>query len=209
MKVYINKPKNNWVSPYSIIEKLMFWREIEYKEPVVKYWSDKLFPLCLVLQKIMSILRPEISYVKVDRWDAWSFSHTLSPIILPMLKELKKQKHGAGFVDPEDSPIPLRLESDEFSNEHDANIFARYDWLLDELIWTFTQLQPDFDWESQYRTGESEIDFTEYPEDVGQNFTPLRWKKKAEVDWVGMEQHQKRIQNGLNLFGKYFLTFWD
>jgi hypothetical protein len=42
--------------------------------------------------------------VKVDYWDVWNMDHTLSPIILPMLKRLREVKHGSGFVDMEDVP---------------------------------------------------------------------------------------------------------
>ena len=31
----MNKPKDNWLSPYTIIEKAMFWRKIDYDEPIV------------------------------------------------------------------------------------------------------------------------------------------------------------------------------
>ena len=29
MKVYINKPRNHWLSPYTIAEKIVFWRRVD------------------------------------------------------------------------------------------------------------------------------------------------------------------------------------
>src|SRR6056300_1762589 len=46
--------------------------------------------------------------IRIDPWDTWSMDHTLAPIILPMLKQLKETKHGAPYVDPKDVPIELR-----------------------------------------------------------------------------------------------------
>jgi hypothetical protein len=37
--------------------------------------------------------------------------HTLSHIVLPMLKQLKKDKHGSPLVDDEDVPEELRSTS--------------------------------------------------------------------------------------------------
>ena len=33
MKVYINKYRNHWLSPYSIMEKVLFWKK----------WTDRIF----------------------------------------------------------------------------------------------------------------------------------------------------------------------
>ena len=41
-------------------------------------------------------------YVKIDKYDTWSMDHTLSLIIVPMLKQLKATQHGSPNVDDED-----------------------------------------------------------------------------------------------------------
>jgi hypothetical protein len=56
-------------------------------------------------------VHPEIKIIKIDKWDTWSMDHTLSPIILPMLKQLKEVKHGAPNVEDEDVPEHLRSTS--------------------------------------------------------------------------------------------------
>lgn len=116
--------------------------------------------------------------IKIDRWDTWSMDHTLSMIILPMLKQLRASKQGSPFSDDEDVPEHLRSynapELDEYGCEGDeytdTNIHRRWKWILDELIWTFEQHTQD--------------------EFITDN-------KKREI-------HDERMNNGMRLFAKYY-----
>ena len=114
MKVYINKPKDSWISPYEIVERIIFWRKIDYDEPlvenIIKY--TKLGWFCDNLFTLRKIVERDIRYIKIDKWDTWSMDSTLSPIILPMLKQLKATKHGAPYIDDEDVPAKLRANRD-------------------------------------------------------------------------------------------------
>ena len=49
--------------------------------------------------------------IHIDEYDTWSMDHTLAPIILPMLKQLKETKHGSPEVDDADVPEELRSTS--------------------------------------------------------------------------------------------------
>ena len=111
MKIYINKYRDHWLSPYTILEKVYYWSEIDYDEPVIEKWSDRLLPISKAIQKVLDFVHPKINYVKIDRWDTWSMDHTLAEIVLPMLKQLKKDKHGAPLVDDEDVPEELKSTS--------------------------------------------------------------------------------------------------
>jgi hypothetical protein len=116
--------------------------------------------------------------VHIDKWDTWSMDHTLAYIVLPMLKQLKETKHGAPYVDPDDCPKDLRpKEQDEYGT--DDTHFARWDWVLDEMIYAF--------------------DCKANKDDVW-----MRIKDKKEID-----KEQKRISNGFRLFGKYYEALWD
>lgn len=203
MKVYLGKPREHWISPYTILEKIIFWREINYDEPLIEKWSDRLLPFCNAYQEIMNRIFPSIHYVKVDNWDTWSMDYTLSPIIAPMLKQLKATKHGAPIVDDEDVPEGMNLRSTEAPPKEeewdiDNNHFKRYDWVLDEMIWTFETLS-DINNESKFY------------EDVNvDESAPLEEQiQQIEIDREGLDAHNKRIQNGLRLFGKYYRTLWD
>jgi hypothetical protein len=165
--------------------------------------------------------------IKLDRWDSWNVDGTLSPIILPLLKQLKSHKHGSGMVDLEDVPEHLRYTQTEdydsqlvfdFYEKEDTSklnvdVHVRWDWVLDEMIWTFEQLQPDYDWEDQYSTGE--IDWLSVPCEWHENGKPKLFRMEEgpehtyKTDWTAREKHQERINNGLRLFGKYYQNLWD
>jgi hypothetical protein len=216
MRVYSNKYRNHWLSPYTILEKVFFWREIDYKEPLIDKWSDRLNPICEALRKVLDVVHPKIDYAKIDYWDTWSMDSTLAPIILPMLKQLKATKHGSPFVDLEDVPEHLRTtgtqeyeeqsvfdfyKEDKSYDDDYPNIHARWEWVLDEMIWAFEQ-KVDDDAEGRF-FDHSECD-DKFPWDNDSNY-----QSKLKVDWVGLKAWQKRKENGFRLFGKYYEGLWD
>ena len=202
MKVYLSKYRYHWISPYTVLEKVFFWREIDYDEPIINKWSDRLTPICQGIQKVLDFIHPKINYVKIDRWDTWSMDYTLSFIVVPMLKQLKETKHGAPFVDDEDVPEELKSTSappKENEWDTDENHFKRWDWALNEMIWAFEQ---NLDNNSE----EKFFDHAEWDEkekDFGKNL------HKIKIDQPGLKAHQDRKANGFRLFGKYYQGLWD
>jgi hypothetical protein len=216
MKVVIG-PYKSWIGPYQIANALCFW----VKPIKDKYgMSDK--PdwvhdfgtwlsggengeswLLKVCQWIESKRKRRI-YVRIDKYDTWSMDHTLAHIIVPMLKQLKATKHGAPSVDNEDVPSPLRSTApgarDRCENDWDIddNHFHRWEYVLDEMIWTFEQ-QLDDTAENQFYdhgekiAGESIMDSVE----------------RLKVDDAGLKAWADRKQNGYRLFGKYYQALWD
>ena len=220
MKIYFSNYRNHWISPYTILEKVFFWREIDYDEPIIDKWSDRLLPICRAWNKFLDFIHPEIRYIKIDKYDTWNMDGTLSPIILPMLKQLNANKHGAPNVDDDDVPEELKSTSappKENVWDTDANHFKRWDWAMGEMIWAFEQLQPDCDWEEQYASGECDWNFV--PVDADGNEVPKGEHRYSEmrhgpnhtykIDWEARNKHQERITNGLKLFGKYYQSLWD
>ena len=200
MKVYIGGYRNHWISPYTILEKVFFWREIDYNEPIIDRWSDRLTPLCKAWQKFLDFVHPEINYVKIDRYDTWSMDYTLSKIVLPMLKQLKETKHGSPNTDDEDVPEHLRSINSKKESEYDTdeNHFARWDWILDEMIWAFEQ-NVDHNSEDQF------FDHSAVDEKAGIS----EQISKIKIDRVGLDAHTERKANGYRLFGKYYQGLWD
>jgi hypothetical protein len=218
MKVYINKYRDHWLSPYTICEKICWWREIDYDEPWVQRIVKILNPVMGVWRDFLDIVHPRIEYVKIDPWDTWSMDSTLTPIILPMLKQLKKDKHGAPYTEDADVPERLRsttkaaIKSKKESWDTDCNHFKRWDWIMDEMIWAFEQLADD--WEAQFHTGKSDIVWVPSKE-LDAKGKPLTYEMKAgpkdtrKWDKKGYMKHSARIDNGTRLFGKYFRALWD
>ena len=139
--------------------------------------------------------------VRIDPWDTWSMDHTLAPIILLMLKQLKETKHGAPMVDMKDVPKELhpkkQTKKQKDNGETDSTHFERWDWVLDEMIWAFEQKCRDH-WEEDY--------YGPYIEskDKRELFGRFEW-----TDDKGRKKHQERMSNGFRLFGKYYESLWD
>ena len=221
MKVYINNYRTHWLSPYTIMEKVLFWKK--WTDPDFDLYDDKnehyidwLNGPMKVAQKCLDVIHPKVNYVKIDKWDTWSMDSTLSIIILPMLKQLRATKHGAPTTDDADVPEGLRStdappKEDEW--DVDENWFKRWDWIMDEMIWTFEQKQPDCDWEHQYYSGVHDTSFRAIEWDAdGKALLHEQVKgpnNTFKVDREGMDKHQDRINNGMRLFGKYYQGLWD
>ena len=165
--------------------------------------------------KFLDFVHPEIKYVKIDRWDTWSMDHTLADIILPMLKQLKATKHGAPFVDDEDVPDELKSTSapaKENEWDTDDNHFKRWDYVLDEMIFTF-ECKVDDTWQDKFSSGEFDKKTVACQWDENGKATMYEWidgpKHTYTLDIDGMKVVQKRITNGYRLFGKYYEGLWD
>jgi hypothetical protein len=153
--------------------------------------------------------------VRIDPWDTWSMDHTLGYIILPMLKQLRDTKHGAPYVDDADVPehlrstsAPVLTQEEQDCGAVDANHFARWDWVLDEMIFAFECQTGCYEnWEDQFHSGESYIQFQQlengWSEMIrGPNDTH-KWDQEGQRQW------HDRMQNGYRLFGKYYQSLWD
>ena len=196
----MNGYPNHWLSPYKILEKVIFWREIDYDEKMIEKWVIILTPFCEVLQFVRKLFNPTIRYVKIDRWDTWSMDHTLAHIIHPMLVQLNETKHGAPFTEDKDVPKELRSTSAKpKENEWDTDEFhfARWDYILNEMIWAFEQELKDDD----------EHQFFDHSDAKGLPFEQAIGKIK--VDRKGLNAHQKRKANGFRLLGRYYQNLWD
>jgi len=208
MKIYISNYRDHWLSPYVILEKVFFWREIDYDEPKIELWATRLEPLCTALQTVRKFIHPRIEYVKIDKWDTWNMDSTLSTIVLPMLKQLKETKHGAPFVDDADVPKELKSTSappKENEWDTDENHFKRWDWVLDEMIFAFDSKLND--WEEQFYSGEHDIQWKKLENDCSEMIKGP--KDTFKIDTKGMKIYETRVKNGFRLFGKYYSGLWD
>ena len=124
--------------------------------------------------------------IEIEVFDTWSMDHTLSLIVLPMLKQLKETKHGSPAVEFKDVPEELWPPDVEAYNklyaqngETDENFHKRWDWVMDEMIYAF---------------------------DCKANKDEVYMRIKDHNEAVA---EQNRISNGFRLFGKYYENLWD
>jgi len=154
-------------------------------EPFAEVWREKLedfLQVCYTPINYFLDKRTQKIKIRIDRWDTWSMDHTLAPIILPMLIQLKETKHGSPDVDDKDVPEHLRSTSAPPKKndwDTDDNWHKRWDWVLDEMIHAF--------------------DCKANKDDVF-----MRFDDRSE-----QEKEQDRISNGFRLFGKYYENLWD
>ena len=223
MKIYISNYRNHWLSPYTILKTVCFWEkddDVFYNhedKPGHKYdrWVERLDPICGALHKFLDIVHPSINYIKIDRYDTWSMDHTLSPIILPMLKQLRDTKQGAPHVDDKDVPKELRstaAPAKENEWDIDDNHFKRWDYVLNEMIFAFEH-KIDDSWEDKFRTGKMSHKTVAREWDNNGKATMYRWEEQPDhtykYDYAGAKKVHERIQKGFALFGKYYQNLWD
>ena len=153
--------------------------------------------------------------IKIDYYDTWAMDHTLSLIILPMLKQLKETKHGSPFIEPEDVPEYLHPDKNrEIMHKNgeieewdiDNTVHERWSWVLDEMIHSF-ECEVDDDWDSQFYSGEHDYDWKELDNGLSQMVKGPN--DTFTVDREAMDKAWERRKNGLRLFGKYFHGLWD
>ena len=207
MKAHIGNYQN-WVGPHQIAKWFEFLPIHQYHREKFGDWLSETWVdgFCVWIH---SKQERKIK-VKVDRWDSWNADETMAILILPILKQLRVTKHGAPHIDDEDVPEELRSTSaapKENECDIDENHFKRFDWVLNQIIWSLEQLQPDCDWEDQFHSGEIDT----YLEKVeGKPYSEMKQGSKHthKFDVEGYKAHSAKIDNGLRLFGVYYRGLW-
>jgi hypothetical protein len=160
--------------------------------------------------------------VQIDKFDTWSLDHTLALIILPALIQLKHTKHGvpSDFVDDTAQDYHSQTVFD-FMLEDKDDVFQKgcdkWEETLDKMIWSFQQIALE-DYDDKYHHGEMKMGW----EDTKKNYTNSATGKTETTyrlidlnpgehwyDSDGHQLHEQRIQEGLELFGKYYRALWD
>lgn len=212
MKVNIG-PYINHIGPFQLAEKIMFWKEKDHSNENCPVWKlgDRLseYEWLTSLLNWLDKKKKRKIVIRIDNYDVWSMDNTLAMIIVPMLKTLKENKHGAPYVDDSDVPLhlrsicsaPLLTEVERENGTTDSNYFERWDYVLDEMIWAFEQ-HANPDWEDQFYSGKSDVKIQDGELIIGPNDT-------FKVDKTSKKQHEERMENGRRLFAKYYQCLWD
>ena len=139
MKVQLGKPSN-----FLSCNLLDFYLDLRYGvgtgtpenlslvERTLEHIENKINKALRIVN--LHILPEPTVKVKIEPWDTWDFRETLTPIIIPMLLQLKNTQHGAPLVDREDVPSFLQVK---LGTDNDPYIFERWEWILDEMVYAF------------------------------------------------------------------------
>jgi hypothetical protein len=159
--------------------------------------------------------------VVINDYDTWSLDYTLALIILPALLQLRQSKSGTPgefMLDISGDPNAVQRSFDfhiETYNETVDKAHEKWENILDKMIWSFYQLVRD-DYAKQYHHGKMELSFEpiEMTNPVtGKTETMQQMiDKNPDEHWydhVGHDLHVERVQEGLELFGKYYKALWD
>lgn len=145
--------------------------------------------LNLTINKILTNRKRKIK-IHIHEYDTWNLDNTLAHIILPALKQLKKQKFGSPYIDDEDVPEDLKSTSaptKENAWDTDENHHKRWDYVVDEMIYAF-ECEINDDWEEQFYTINDDT---------------------FKFDNIGWKASWDRRQNAMRLFGKYYSALWS
>lgn len=160
--------------------------------------------------------------VEINEYDTWGLDHTLALIILPALIQLKQNKHGvpSEFIERIGGDMDRNYCFDFIKDDEDEvfdQLCDKWNEVFDKMIWSFQQIVLD-DYDDKYHHGKMDIGWKQtekqYPNPLtGQmehmyemvdNNPDEHW-----YDYVGHMLHEERIQEGLELFGKYYRNLWD
>ncbi len=160
--------------------------------------------------------------IKIDHYDTWNLDHTLAVIILPALIQLKDTKQGVpnefGNVGGDNSSFQQCFDfySESHSDAFDESV-KNWEEVLNKMIWAFQQIAYE-DYDDKYHHGKANYDFVksdkQFPNPIsGKMEDTYRMVDKNPgdhwYDYVGHQLHEQRIQEGLELFGKYYRALWD
>jgi hypothetical protein len=146
-----------------------------------------------ILRKLRLIERPQIIKVQIEAHDTWSMDFTLAYIIHPMLVQLKETMQGypsamdSGALDSQCIELD---DSDDFNTK-----VAKWKEIMDKMIWSFEQKLLD-----------NEPTFWSEPVKFDDNFKIV---SKGVYDRETAKEYADRLQEGFDLFGKYFQSLWD
>lgn len=160
--------------------------------------------------------------VQIEKFDTWNLDSTLAVIILPALIQLKATKHGipSEFAEVGGAEYDSQTSFDFYKETHNEAFdqgIKRWEEILDKMIWSFQQIALE-EYDNLYHHGTPKYDFVETDGPFPNPVTGKMEKTYRMVDtnpgehWydhVGHMLHEERIQEGLELFGKYYRHLWD
>jgi hypothetical protein len=118
--------------------------------------------------------------VHIDRYDTVSLDHTLALIILPCLIQLKNTQQGMPVIKEVD--VDPNQESFDFGDDLESMQYEK-----NTMIWN--EIMNKMIWSFQQLT--------------------VDYKNGVNIKSDARPLYEERLQEGLTLFGTYYLALWD
>lgn len=216
-------PVRNWERRYEMWRSDKYYldeKDYTWYDKIVMGFFDKFSDLVLPINRWSNNRKRKVK-VHIDYYDVWSADHTLAMIIAPTLKKLKEHQHGYPHVDNEDVPEHLQItKEDREKLEHDGTVDskheARWNYVLDEMIWAFEQHADPYDGDNEFHHNPEQLEMTFAPLEDNPNLSTMGFNYQKDptkpaywVDREGKKNHHERMNNGVRLFAKYYEALWD
>lgn len=224
MKVILRKSVD-WFGPYQLLSPL----EKLLEKVVKKYNLDEDLPFEIVSWIVDKIPREPFNnthefrkklpwnkdIIKIHPWDTWSMDYTLAQIVVPMLKQLKETKHGVpcefAHVGGEEysSQLCFDFYSKDAGQLFDKHAEKRWNEVLDKMIWSFDQILIDANANVYWEPYWEDMDESEVVPDnnIWERMGEKHPRKK--VNEFKREEYYAKLNEGFELFGKYYRNLWD
>lgn len=214
----------NWFGPYHLFEpaeklliKLGAHEDDAYDivHAIVKHIPEKPFR---VFHDFRKNLPWNKHVIEIDKWDTWSMDGTLAPIIIPMLKQLKETKHGVPYdfahVGGEswDSQLSFDWYEADVDKLFDEHAERRWNEVMDKMIWSFEEIAKSSESEGfseDYWEPMTEEEIIATMEKHNSVYKDILAKPSYKINREKLDAYNERMQEGLELFGKYFRNLWD
>lgn len=158
--------------------------------PPLKWWEKLWYSCCRKYSDAKYFFRKIYQRFKYGfpLYQAWDFKSWHANIVLPRLEHLKNNLNGH----------PCVVESIE-----------KWEEILDKIIWAFEHhddfIPPVYSEDFDHR---HEITEEDHPT-LGKLIVSKSMNTTGTVDWSPIKNHQDKVQEGLDLFAKYYVDLWD
>lgn len=143
--------------------------------------------------------------IKIHNHDVWNVDETLSQIIVPLLKKFREKRRGV----PSELLDPSK-EGDTEKEDKESYERAEKKWneILDKIMWSMEECSAHHD--RKPIPTEDSAEWKEWVDESGQERFEFVWKdeKEREIFHKEFDEYGRKLQEGCELFGKWFTEFW-
>jgi len=169
---------------------LVWWR-FKWKYEAVEYWWRK---------------KRQTWQTGFPHEQAWNFHSWHSETVLPRLRFLRNNLNGCPsdmFEKDYDHAADSELTEQERELAMDRAV-RKWEKTLDKMIWSFKH------WDDPIKPIKpKDYDKRHKKTTYSDGSVAYDGLDKRKWDWTPCEKHSERAQEGLDLFGKYYLNLWD